>query len=77
MARIYLFFDFFFQLNFFCLLLYVSIHSASSLDSIITLILQEKVAKFELSHQKKVLDEYSSTLEFFFVNYVHILILIS
>ena len=29
--------------------------------------LQEKIAKFVLSHQKKVLDKYSSTLEFFLV----------
>ena len=41
------------------------------------LILQEKIAKFELSHQKKVLDECSSTLEFFLVKYVHISILVS
>ena len=37
-----------------------------------SLILQEKTAKFELSHQKKVLDECSSTLGFFLVKYVHI-----
>ena len=42
------------------------------MDSFFTLILQEKIAKFELSHQKKVLDECSSTLEFFLVKYVHI-----
>ena len=36
----------------------------SSVDSKITLILLEKIAKFELSHQKKVLDECSLTLEF-------------
>ena len=30
-----------------------------------SLILQEKIAKFELSHQKNVLDECSSTLESF------------
>ena len=34
-------------------------------DSKITLILQEKIAKFEFGHQKKVLDECSLTLEFF------------
>ena len=42
-----------------------------------TLILQQKFAKFEVSQQKNVLDECSSTLEFFLVNYVHISILIS
>ena len=31
-----------------------------------------KITKFELSHQKKVLDECSSTLEYFLVKYVHI-----
>ena len=35
-------------------------------------IIQEKIAKFELSHQKKVIDECSSTLEFFLLQYVHI-----
>ena len=48
----------------------------SGLDSKITIILQEKIAKFELSHQKKVLDECSSTLEFFIVKYVHIFIFV-
>ena len=42
-----------------------------------SLILQEKIAKFELSHQKKVLDECRSILEFFLVIYVHISILVS
>ena len=32
------------------------------------------LAKFELSHQKKVLYEYGSTLEFFLVKYVYIFI---
>ena len=41
-----------------------------------TLILQEKIAKFELGHQKKVLDECSSTLEFFLVKFVHISIFV-
>ena len=41
----------------------------------ISLILQEKIAKFELSHQKKVLDECSSTMEFFLVKYVNVLFL--
>ena len=36
-----------------------------------SLILQEKFAKFELSHQKGILDECSSTLEFFLGKYVH------
>ena len=57
--------DFFFHLKIFCLLSKVSKHSMSSPDSKMTLILQEKIAKFELIHQKKVLDEYCSTLEFF------------
>ena len=35
-------------------------------------IVQEKIAKFELNHQKNVLDECSSTLEFFIVKYFHI-----
>ena len=35
-------------------------------------ILHEKIAKFELGHQKKVLDECSSTLEFFLVKFVHV-----
>ena len=42
----------------------------------ITHILQEKIVKFELD-QKKVLDEYSSNLEFFLVKCVHISILIN
>ena len=42
------------------------------MDSKVTLILQEKIVKFELGHQRKVLDEYSLTLEFFLVKYVHI-----
>ena len=42
-----------------------------------TLILQEKIAKFDLSHQKKVLNECSLTLKFFLVKYVHISILVS
>ena len=41
-----------------------------------SLILQEKIAKFELSHQKKVLDECSSTLEFFPIKYEHISIFV-
>ena len=49
----------------------------SSLDSFFTLILQEEIAKFELSNLKKVLDECSSTLENFLVKFVHISILIS
>ena len=40
-------------------------------------ILQEKIAKFKLGHQKKVLDECSSTLEFFLVKYIHVSILVS
>ena len=48
----------------------------SSPDSIVTLILQEKIAKFELNHQKEDLDEYGSTLEFFLVQHVHISILV-
>ena len=35
----------------------------------VTLILQEKFVKFELSHQKKVLDKCNSTLEFFLVKF--------
>ena len=46
-------------------------------DSKVTHILQEKIVKFELGHQKKVLDECSSTLEFFLVKYLHISILVS
>ena len=46
-------------------------------ESFFTLTLQEKIAKFELSHQNKVLDECSSTLEFFLVKYVHIIILVN
>ena len=46
-------------------------------DSKVTYILQEKIVKFELGHQKKVLDECSSTLEFFLVKYLHISILVS
>ena len=34
-------------------------------DSKVILILQEKIVKFKLNHQKKVLDECSSTLEIF------------
>ena len=41
-----------------------------------SLIFQEKIAKFELSQEKKVLDECSSTLKIFLVKYVHISILI-
>ena len=37
------------------------------IGSKVTLILQEKIAKFELSDQKMVLDEHSSILEFFLV----------
>ena len=37
------------------------------------LILEEKIAKFELGHQKEVSNGCCSTLEFFlFVKYVHI-----
>ena len=37
-----------------------------------SLILKEKFTMFELTHQKKVLDECSSTLEFSLVKYMHI-----
>ena len=37
----------------------------SLLESKVTLILQEKIAKFELGHQIEVLDVYSLTLEYF------------
>ena len=37
---------------------------------------KEKIAKFELSHENKVFDDYSSTLEFFLVIYVCISILV-
>ena len=40
-------------------------------------ILQDKIVKFELNHQKEILDEYSSTLEIFLVKHVHISILVS
>ena len=49
----------------------------SSPDSKVTHILHEKIIKFELGHPKKVLDECSSTLEFFLVKYLHISILVS
>ena len=49
----------------------------SLLDFEVTLILQEKIAKFGLGHQKKVSHECSSSLEFFLVKYVHISILVS
>ena len=62
---------------FFCLLPQVFKHSMSYVDSKVTLILQEKIAKFELSCQEKVLDEYSSTLKFFLVKHVHISIFIN
>ena len=56
---------------FVCLLLKVSKHIMSWWDSKVTYILQEKIVKFELSHQK-VLDECSLTLEFFLVKSVHV-----
>ena len=40
------------------------------------LILQEKLAKLELSHPKKVLDQCRSTLEFFLIN-MHIVLFLS
>ena len=46
-------------------------------DSKVTLILQEKITKFEQGHQKKLLDECSSTLEFFLVKDIYISILVS
>ena len=52
-------FDFFFQLNFF------SIFFFNFLIIIYLNQIQKKLVKFELGHQKKNLDECSSTLEFF------------
>ena len=49
----------------------------SSLDSKVTLILQERIAKFELDLKKRVLDECSSTLEFFLEKYVHVSIFLA
>ena len=49
----------------------------SKLKSKATLILQEKVVKFELDHKKEVLDECILTLEIFLVKYMHIFILVS
>ena len=46
-------------------------------DLEVTLILHEKNVKFELSHQKQVLDECNSTSEVFLLNYVHISILVN
>ena len=46
-------------------------------DSKVTHILQEIIVKFELGHQKKVLDECSSTLEIFLVKYVYTSILVN
>ena len=47
-------FEIFFPIEFFfCHLPQVSKHSMSWPDSKVTLILQEKIAKFELSHRKK------------------------
>ena len=76
-ARKKIIFDIFFKLKFFCLLPFISKNNNFGPNSKVTLILQEKIAKFELSHQKKVLDECSSTLENFLVKYVHISILVS
>ena len=61
----------FFLIQIFLLLLQVSKYRISSKTQK-SLILQEKIAKFELGHQKRVLDERSSTLEFFLVKCVHI-----
>ena len=44
--------NFFFQLNFFGILLQVSKHNISLLNSKLSFILQEKFAKFKLGHQK-------------------------
>ena len=59
------------------LLLEVFEHSMSLPNSNVTHILQEKIAKFELGHQKNDLDECSVTLEFFLVKYLHTSILIN
>ena len=67
----------FFSIESFCLLLQISKHSMSSPDSKVTHILQKIIVKFELGHQNKVLNECSSTLEFFLVKYVHISIFFS
>ena len=72
-----LFLTFFFIKFFFGLLLQVSKHSMSWPNSKVTHILQEKIVKFELGHQNKILDECSSTLEYFLVKYLHISILVS
>ena len=42
-----------------------------------TLILQKKIANFEVGHQKQVFDEYSSTFKFSCEQYVDISILVS
>ena len=76
-ARKNFIFDFFFQFKivFIFFLRFLNIVCPDQIH--FSLILQEKIAKFELSHQKKVLDECSSILEFFLVNNVHISILVS
>ena len=45
------------------------------MDSKVTLIVQEKIVEFDLSHQENVLDECSLLLENFLVKYVHTSIL--
>ena len=76
MARKKFISDFFFQLNFFWDFFFRFINIVC-LDKIQkSLIFQEKTAKFELSHHKKVLDKCSSTLKFSLVKYVHISILV-
>ena len=71
-------FDFFFSIEFvFVFFLRFLNIVCPDQNHFFTLTLQEKIAKFELSHQKKVLDECSSTLEFFLEKYVHISILVS
>ena len=66
-------FDFFFQFKIFYVFFLMFLNIGLFF---FTFILQEEIAKFELSHQNKVLDECSLTLEFFLVKYVHISILV-
>ena len=63
--------DFFFHLKFFFyLLLEVSKHSVSSLDSEVTHILQEKFPKLNYTHLKLFVGDLIKTLQFFLVKYV-------
>ena len=65
--------DFFFQLKLF-FFLFTFLNQYALIRLKVALILQEKITKFELSHQKIVLNDCSSILEFFLV---HISILVS